>query len=106
MIPHIAPGTYRIAVERDGQKQRWSSQHDDRHDCGELVAAAICYARTTVYGADARESAHFEPRGWPWSREEWKPDPEDPIRNLVRAGALIAAEIDRLERKAARDAVA
>lgn len=32
---------------------------------------------------------------WPWAREDWKPD-ENPIRNLVKAGALIAAEIDRL----------
>jgi len=34
---------------------------------------------------------------WPWEREAWKPS-EDPIRNLVKAGALIAAEIDRLQR--------
>jgi hypothetical protein len=32
---------------------------------------------------------------WPWSFEWWKP--KDRIRNLVRAGALIAAEIDRLQ---------
>ncbi len=33
--------------------------------------------------------------GWPWF-DGWKPDLSDPIRNLVKAGALIAAEIDRL----------
>lgn len=37
------------------------------------------------------------PNDWPWDRSWWKPSP-DPIRNLVKAGALIAAEIDRLQR--------
>jgi len=34
---------------------------------------------------------------WPFSSEWWKPA-QDPIRNLVKAGALIAAEIDHLQR--------
>jgi hypothetical protein len=34
---------------------------------------------------------------WPWEWSFWKP--RDPVRNLVIAGALIAAEIDRLQRK-------
>jgi hypothetical protein len=37
-------------------------------------------------------------RLWPWDPSWWKPSP-DPIRNLVKAGALIAAEIDRLQRR-------
>ena len=36
------------------------------------------------------------PDDWPWSDKWWKP--KDKIRDLVRAGALIAAEIDRLQR--------
>ena len=36
------------------------------------------------------------PRDWPWEPEAWKPT--YPVRDLVKAGALIAAEIDRLER--------
>lgn len=38
---------------------------------------------------------------WPWATDWWKPS-DDPITNLVRAGALIAAEIDRLLREATR----
>jgi len=34
---------------------------------------------------------------WPWDEEWWKPD-NDAVRNLAKAGALIAAEIDRLQR--------
>lgn len=37
---------------------------------------------------------------WPssWHPEWWKPS-NDPVRNLVKAGALIAAEIDRIQRQ-------
>lgn len=35
--------------------------------------------------------------GWPWERKWWKPSNE-PIKNLIKAGALIAAEIDRLQK--------
>lgn len=37
---------------------------------------------------------------WPFDASWWKPS-NDPIRNLIKAGALIAAEIDRLQRLAA-----
>jgi hypothetical protein len=36
-------------------------------------------------------------RFWPWTQRTFKPTPHDRIRELVKAGALIAAEIDRLE---------
>ena len=32
---------------------------------------------------------------WPWAQDFWKP--KDQLRNLVMAGALIAAAIDRLQ---------
>lgn len=38
------------------------------------------------------------PDDWPWEPEAWKPEPEA-IDNLMKAGALIAAEIDRLQRR-------
>jgi hypothetical protein len=37
------------------------------------------------------------PKDWPWDLSWLKPSP-DPKHNLVKAGALIAAEIDRLNR--------
>jgi hypothetical protein len=37
---------------------------------------------------------------WPWDRKWWKP--KDRRRDLVRAGALILAEIERLDRAAAK----
>ena len=36
---------------------------------------------------------------WPWRPSWWKPTPDDRVRELVKTGALIAAEIDRLRRR-------
>ena len=43
---------------------------------------------------DRRDS--LAPYGWPWESEYWNPSPEDRIKELAKAGALIAGEIDRL----------
>lgn len=44
---------------------------------------------------------HEAPIDWPWADSWWKPS-TDPVRNLVKAGALVAAEIDRYQRIAAK----
>lgn len=45
---------------------------------------------------------HFvQPAAWPWMQSAFKPS-ADPIRNLEKAGALIAAEIDRRLHAAAK----
>lgn len=88
-----------IAEERARQvaKEGWTPEHDDGHDDNELTMAAAAYALQGVFS-----SWHgVEPRDFfPWVAEWWKP--KDRIRNLTRAGALIAAEIDRLQRAADR----
>ncbi|EFO30152.1 GP46 [Roseibium sp. TrichSKD4] len=100
-------GIERIATERQRQieGEGWSAEHDDDHTHGELAAAAACYAnplhiRITGTGVCYSESANNIPIGWPinWGCYYWNPS-TDPIRNLEKAGALIAAEIDRLLRR-------
>lgn len=103
-------GAELIAAERQRQveKERWTSRHDDEHDNEDLVIAATCYAlpaRMRRLNDDSQWSV--TPRGsfmvpfdWPWDRGWWKPSPMDRVRELVKAGALIAAEIDRLKRAA------
>jgi hypothetical protein len=98
-------GALMIAVERLRQIDElgWSAEHDDEHENnGQLIAAAMCYARHVWLhdGPDADPDIT-----WPWYSEddgaefiEWWHPSADPVRNLVKAGALIAAEIDRLER--------
>lgn len=85
-----------IAAERARQiaVEGWTPEHDDEHTESEMALAAACYAMTA--GGYAKGQI---PPIWPWSLEWWKP--QYGIRDLVRAGALIAAEIDRLQRIAA-----
>lgn len=88
-------GAAMIATERERQvaEEGWTPAHDDKHIRAELVAAAICYARTyTPYPGSSVAG------NWPWEQRWWKPGSR--IENLVKAGALIAAEIDRLKRRA------
>lgn len=94
-----------IADERQRQitEEYRSAKHDDSHRKGELGLAAASYLLAVV-SPDESGDAKGKPRpchDWPWLKRDWKPS-EDPVRNLVKAGALIAAEIDRLLRKAER----
>lgn len=84
-----------IASERQRQilSEGWSPEHDAHHVNGELRDAAICYAMVCDDNGAGENAVDI----WPWERGWWKPS-EDPIRNLAKAGALIAAEIDRLQR--------
>ena len=98
-------------VARERQRQieveGWTAEHDDRHIAGELAQAGACYALADSFEIvdlwpdrkSDREPVHLDDLAswvWPWEREWWKP--KDPRRNLVRAAALILAEIDRLDR--------
>lgn len=109
----MATGALLIAVERDRQitSEGWTDEHDDEHTGGDLIDAAHAYAlaamasyfdANNVTFADIR--AGRPPNDWPWEASWWKPS-DDPIRNLVKAGALIAAEIDRLLRAQRRDQI-
>ena len=96
-------GIQLIEKERSRQmtQEGWTPEHDDQHTGGELAQAAATYA---IWTEDVEELAQrrLAKTIWPW--QDWSQDgmdwfkPSDPIRNLVKAGALIAAEIDRLQR--------
>lgn len=92
--------------QRQINVEGWTPSHDDDHVFGELVNAAMCYLLPT----DLRSNADLTLESaagvtsmellelWPWDKKWWKPTPHDRIKELVKAGALIAAEIDRLQR--------
>jgi hypothetical protein len=69
----------------------FDAAEDDTHNHGELLAGAACYLEHACHHAKVHTVA------WPFERSWWKPS-TDPIRNLVKAGQFIAAEIDRLQR--------
>ena len=64
-----------------------------------MAEAAICYTQAAQFLGEGITANQLldTPECWPWDHEWWKPS-DDPVRNLVKAGALIAAEIDRLQR--------
>jgi len=86
-----------IAAERHRQvaEEGWTPKHGDLHRGGEMAMAAASYALPDQHRGCCDPDA---PLHWPWDAEWWKPSPDDRIRELVKAGALIAAEIDRLQR--------
>lgn len=81
-------GSILIMLERRRQIKSlgWTVSHDIQHSTDVLVDAAISYANCT-----GQDGTH-PPRSWPWLRVSWKP--KDRVKNLYRAGALIAAAID------------
>lgn len=92
-----------IAEERQRHidKEGYTDSHDDEHDKDEIAIAAACYAmpkRKRKYVKKWKCLAQYVPKKWPWDFRDWKETPDDRIRELVKAGALIAAEIDRLQR--------
>ena len=80
--------------QRQISEEGYTFESDDRWVHGELYIAAECYACL-----DDNDEA---PELWPWDKRYWKP--KDRVSNLVRAGALLAAEIDRLLRGGVTDA--
>lgn len=73
---------------------------DDEYVNGDLALAGACYAIEAAKQATETEGAmRLVPEAWPWMAASWRP--HDQRRNLVKAGALILAEIDRLDRAAA-----
>lgn len=89
-----------IIDERNRQidVEGWTPEHDDTHTNGELAKAAACYAGFAD-GKEIRDDTVMQQalaKLWPWFAKWWKPTTRR--RNLVKAGALIVAEIQRLDR--------
>jgi len=85
-----------IRAERIRQvvSEDYSAAHDKGHE-DELALAAACYALVNVSGGTHLETlSNGVPWLWPWESGHWKP--RDKKRDLVRAGALIAAALDAI----------
>ena len=117
-------GVQLIAQERRRQieVEGWTAEHDAEHEDGELAMAAACYSATDkIYVIQKYANAFTVRDPWPfedrWDKRygygsnaygkgnegaNYLPDPktytnEERVDLLVKAGALIAAEIDRLQ---------
>lgn len=106
-VKSLSNAVQSVISERQRQQsvEGWTPKHDDKHDNNELAFAASCYAfHSAAASWDFEDDGtpydiHPAPKNWPWSPEWWKP--KNPRRDLVKAGALILAEIERLDRAAA-----
>lgn len=87
-----------VATERRSQieAENWTPAHDDEHTDGQLAHAAISYAMWATQPCGMELTS--PPAWWPWENAWWKP--KDVRRDLVRAAALLLAEIERLDRSA------
>ena len=105
MPPTISPAATDVLAERQRQVEveGWTAEHDDReHWLGDLAHAAAAYARFSAGDVviRSRHPAGRPPEKWPWADEWWKPS--TPRRELVKAAALLLAEIERIDRDGAR----
>lgn len=92
---------------RQVSAEGWTPEHDDAHKGGQLAIAAACYAINAATliqrGTDAlrKDYKSLSPGScWPWDYKWWKPTNER--RDLVKAAALILAEIERIDRADAK----
>lgn len=89
----------RRQIEAEGR----TTQHDDANPAGVMSVAAACYAigaSNALVLAVGDTSTCPAPEVFPWEDAWWKPT--TPRRDLVKAAALILAEIERLDRAAAQ----
>lgn len=112
MSETMKSGAGLIADERRRQieAEGYTLEHDDAEKPGALALAAIAYATCAAsspnirYAFRAHADAGQRLQYWPddWEASAFKPSRDDSadsrIRELTKAGALIAAEIDRLQR--------
>ena len=113
-----------IYAERERQLdvEGWTPEHDDEHDAGEMAKAAAVYAYTSTLSEFQAEGWRERLRGpltevsiegdktivspgiirvlWPWAPEWFKPNGKR--RDLIKAAALLVAEIERIDRAKAR----
>lgn len=93
-IDFVSQAEWDVVEERQRQRtdEGWTSEHDDEHNNHELAHAAVSYA--------AYEGP-VPPSLWPWDAKWWKPT--DRRRSLVKAAALLVAEIERIDRAQSKD---
>lgn len=99
--------------QRQVEKEGWSPEHDDEHTDGSMAHAAAAYCLCAEGPPRPGEPSEFHSsRPWDfnilrsiWPRSWGPPRPKDRRSNLVRAAALLLAEIERLDRAAGKAGV-
>ncbi len=108
-MPSVAAKDVLAERLRQQEKEGWTPWHDDLHNDFSLTKAAIVYASCAA--TDGPDRAVLDQFGlvgvthklkklWPTSWDISWLKPKDRRRDLIKAAALIVAEIERLDRAA------
>ncbi|MGN8310056.1 hypothetical protein [Pseudomonas protegens] len=105
LLPETAMGTTtQAALDVLTERQRQirgegrTLAQDDHYQGGQLARAAACYALAGSATPTDQSAALLVSLTWPWESTWWKPTTSR--RDLIKAGALILAEIERIDRSA------
>lgn len=92
MAPHLFAVLNEITRERGKQVGKgYDASSDDAHTANQLTDAAIAYCSAAVGLPDCATMLY-----WPWQADAFKPAGQR--ANLVKAAALLVAEIERMDR--------
>lgn len=93
-LPVFSLAAQDVLTERRRQieAEGWTPEHDDENTGFELARAGACYAEYGTWPAHSE----IPPNSWPWPDAKWKP--RGYRRNLIKACALLLAEIERIDR--------
>lgn len=111
----MATGIELIAKERERQIEKgYNAEHDEMESAFQLSTAAAMFIAEAI-NKDTKDHTHYDGLGdvarfqlreldtkkwgewWPWDDQDGRVK-SDTLTCLVKAGALIAAEIERLHR--------
>lgn len=94
----LARGFDLILAERKRQieVEGFKPEEDKKYQHNELFLAACCYsaARRNRAINGPGYDPYQPPNGWPWAKCSWKPNPDNHIRELIKAGALFRADFE------------
>lgn len=97
----ISLAAFDVLNERDRQidKEGYNTDHDDGHNKGDLSGAGAAYALNASRQLDPHYFSPLKqiPSSFMWEESSWKP--KTAREDLVRAAALIIAEIERIDRR-------
>ncbi|MNQ66735.1 hypothetical protein D3C85_812340 [compost metagenome] len=91
-------GVELIAIERKRQVDdlNWDYTDKELYDNNQLSTAGLVYALSEEDKSwfEHEIGINFPKLFWPWNDKYYKPTPKYRVRELVKAGSLIAAQID------------
>lgn len=100
LLQWSSQAVFDVAAERRRQieVEGWTPEHDNEHGDDSMTLAAACYALANVPALEVQTLKLRDLWLWTgWASSWFKP--KDRRANLVRAAALLLAEIERLDRR-------